>query len=183
MVSPAIFMPPGLEKQPEVEQPTPITPGPTGWWAYFQTQRDLYMAPQIYDWTCSIASTTWVLQATGLDPNASRERIAYQIGYPQCVNEAYGLMDTNCVERVFKSYLVGATTLWPSFDQMFELAQQTTGILNSTRWYHFVAVRGVSGSNIWVANSAQGYKGIYELVSRGQWDAWAGSWKTVLLEH
>jgi hypothetical protein len=183
MVSPAIFMPPGYEKQPEPEPlPEPITPA-LGWYDYFERHRDLYMAPQVYDWTCSIASTTWVLQATGLDVNAARESVAYDIGYPQCVNPQYGLMDTNCVERVFRSYNVECSTIWPGFDQMYALAQHTTGILNSTRWYHFVAVRGVSGSSIWIANSAQGYKGIYELVSRGQWDAWSGSWKAVLLDR
>jgi hypothetical protein len=140
------------------------------------------MAPQVYDWTCSIASTTWVLQATGLDINAARESIAYDIGYPQCVNPQVGLMDTNCLERVFERYGVDAYTEWPgSFDRMYALAQETAGVLNSTRWYHFVGIRGVSQGCIWVANSAQGYKGIYELVSRGQWNAWAGSWKAVLL--
>jgi hypothetical protein len=114
MVASAIFMPPGYEKQPEVVLPEPITPT-LGWYEHFERYRGLYMAPQIYDWTCSICATTWVLQATGLD------------------------------------------------------------------WYHFVGIRGVSGNNIWVANSAQSYKGIYELVSPGQWAAWAGSWKAVLL--
>jgi len=181
MVSVAAFAPQNVAVPIYAPQPEPITPV-LGWYDYFDRHRDLWMAPQVYDWTCSVCATTWVLQATGLDVNAARESVAYDIGYPQCVNPDYGLMDTNCVERVFRSYHVGASTLWPSFDQMYELAQHTTGVLNSTRWYHFVAVRGIDGPNIWIANSAQGYKGIYELVSRGQWDAWAGSWKTVLLE-
>jgi hypothetical protein len=183
MASPAIFMPPGYEKQPEIVLPEPITPGPTGWHAYFDAHRDLYMAPQVYDWTCSVCATTWVLQATGLDIHAAREAVAYEIGYPQCVNPEWGLMDTNCVERVFRHYGVECNTFWPSFDQMYELAQETTGVLNSTRWYHFAAVRGVSGGSIWVANSAQGYKGIFELVTPGQWAAWSGSWKAVVLER
>ncbi|HEY1292967.1 MAG TPA: hypothetical protein VGJ60_07810 [Chloroflexota bacterium] len=181
MTSPVLFNPHNFAIPVDIPLPEPITPV-AGWYDYFDRHRDLYMAPQVYDWTCSVASTTWVLQASGLDVNAARESVAYAIGYPQCVNPQYGLMDTNCVERVFRSYGVECRTLWPNFDQMYELAERTTGLLNSTRWYHFVGIRGVSGSSIWVANSAVGYKGIGELVSRGQWDAWANSWKCVVLE-
>jgi hypothetical protein len=175
----AAFAPPNFAVPSYAPLPEPVG---EDWRTYFYRHRDLWMAPQVYDWTCSVCSTTWVLQATGLDVDAARETVTWKIGYPQCVNPDYGLMDTNCVARVFESYDVSTRTLWPSFDQMYELAQTTTGVLNSTRWYHFVAVRGVDGPYIWIANSAQGYKGIYEHVSRGQWDAWAGSWKTVILE-
>lgn len=182
MASPVLFNPHNFALPVYIPTPEPIAPV-LRWQEYFDRHRDLYMAPQVYDWTCSVAATTWVLQATGLEPDAAREQVAYEIGYPQCVNPQYGLMDTNCVERVFRNRGVECQTLWPpSFDRMYALAQETTGILNSTRWYHFVGIRGTSGNAIWVANSASGYKGIYELVSRGQWDAWAGSWKAVLLQ-
>jgi len=180
MASAALFYPPRLVRPPEPEPEPPSE----SWWDYFQQHRDLYMAPQVYSWTCSIAATTWVLQATGLDPTAARESVAYEIGYPDCVNPDVGLEDTACVERVFQNYGVGAYTLWPGWDQAVELIRSTTGLLNSTRWYHFVGIRGLTDDGqIWVANSASGYQGIYSTVSRGQWEAWAGSWKVTLLER
>jgi len=180
MTTAAVFAPPNFAIPTYAPLPEPITPA--RWYEYFDRHRDLWMAPQVQDWTCSICATTWVLQATGLDVNAVREGIAGKIGYPDCVNEADGLENIACVARVLESYGVQTQTVWPSFDQMYDLAQRTTGVLNSTRWYHFVGIRGVSDGNIWVANSAQGYKGIFELVTPGQWAAWAGSWDAVLLE-
>lgn len=34
-----------------------------------------------------------------------------------------------------------------------------------------MALRGVSGSDIWVANSAQGYRGVYETMNRDQFNS------------
>jgi hypothetical protein len=182
MTSPVLFNPSNFALPP-VPEPEPIPPG-QDWWDYFQDHRDLYMAPQVYDWTCSVAATTWVLQATGLNPTAAREQVAYQLGYPNCVNSAYGLMNTACVEDVFATYGVDSWTSWPSWDQMVAFARQTTGLVNSTTWYHFVGLRGLTGDGrLWIANSAEGYRGIYSTISRAQWDAWAGSWKVVLLER
>ena len=180
-ISPAAFFPGHTAVPIDVPLPEPITPA--SWRDYFDRHRDLYMAPQVYDWTCSVCATTWVLQATGLNVNAAREQIAYELGYPTCVNPVYGLLDVNCIERVFRYYRAPCEIIWPhSFDEMYDIASRTTGTLNSTRWYHFVGIRGVDGPNLWIANSAQGYKGIYETISRGQWDAWAGSWNTVALK-
>jgi hypothetical protein len=182
MTSPVLFAPSNFALPP-VPEPIPEPPV-EDWWNYFENHRDLYMAPQVYQWTCSVAATTWVLQATGLDTDAAREQVAYQIGYPACVNEAYGLMSTTCVEHVFASYGVGSRTVWPSWGQMVELARQTTGLLNSTIWYHFVGLRGLTGDGrIWIANSAQGYRGVYDTISQAQWNAWSGSWKATLLER
>lgn len=171
--------PAGLYAPPAIH---PI-PQPSTWWDYFDAHRDLYMAPQQYSWTCSICASTWVLQATGLDPNAARESVAYQLGYPTCVNPAVGLADTNCVVNLFESYGVPAEREWIDWNRALEICTTTTGVLNSTRWYHFVAIRGVRNGNLWIANSAEGYQGIYDEISFGQFQAWAGSWQTVWLQR
>jgi hypothetical protein len=161
----------------------PPVPPEASWWETFQHNRELPMPRQSQSWTCSICATDWTLLATGLDPNSTREKVAGEIGYPNCVNEAVGLADTRCLIRVFESYGVEARQEWVSWERAYELASTTAGVLNSTMWYHFVAIRGVQGDAIWIANSAPGYDGIYETINRAQFQAWAGSWQAVTLVH
>jgi len=161
--------------------PRPAQGPPETWWDRFDPEYP--MARQSQEWTCSICAATWVLQATGINPDATREQVAYDLGYPTCVNPAVGLADTNCMVDLFESYGLDATREWVNWDRALEICAQTTGVLNSTRWYHFVAIRGVRNGNLWVANSAPGYQGIWDEVTPAQFQAWAGSWQTVWLAH
>jgi hypothetical protein len=158
-------------------------PEPAGWWPYFDAHRDLAMAPQDYQWTCSIAASTWVLQATGLDPTADRVAVGYDIGYPSCVNEAVGLVNTQCLINLFADYGVVARQQWVDWPTAYARCAETTGVLNSTRWYHFVGIRGTRAGNLHVANSAPGYGGIWDDITPAQFEAWAGSWQIVWLER
>jgi hypothetical protein len=160
-----------------VEQPPP----PATWWDYFNHHRDLPMAPQVYDWTCSICAATWVLQATGLSPDQAREETAIQLG-ANCVNPDVGLTSTECLVNLFSDFGVEAAQAWVDWAWALEICAQTTGVLNSTDWYHFVAIRGVRGDQLWIANSAPGYRGIWDTISRAQFEAWAGSWQAVWLK-
>ncbi|MBV9326126.1 MAG: hypothetical protein JO352_20365 [Chloroflexi bacterium] len=159
-----------LEAQPPVLVSEAGPPPPPDWLAYFREHRDTYMAPQAYNWTCSICSLTWLLQATGLDARAEREQVAQQIGYPACVNETYGLIDTQCLVRVLAGYDVDVRQAWVTYDQTWTIAESTAAILNGLGWYHFVGLRGVTGSVLWIANSAGGYAGVYDTLSRDQFN-------------
>jgi len=143
----------------------------------------MYMQPQQRGWTCSVCATDWTLRATGLDPDSDRIEVAYEVGYPNCVNAVVGLENTQCIVDVFGSHGVQAVQQWVDFDTAYDLCASTAGVINSTRWYHFVAIRGVHNGQIWVANSAPGYQGIGDYISRSQWDAWAGSWQIVYLRR
>lgn len=165
-----------------VPRHAPLPPQPETWWDYFNQHRWLHMAPQVYSWTCSICAATWVLQATGLDPSAAREQVAAEIGYPDCVNPSVGLADTQCLINLFSRYGVSALREWITWDRALDICASTTGVLNSTSWYHFVAIRGIaSDGQLWIANSAPGYRGIWDTVSYGQFQQWAGSWQAVYL--
>lgn len=127
-------------------------------------------------WTCSVCSITWVLQATwNIDPARNqydtRYAVGLSMGYPNCVNETYGCMSTRCVERTFEEYGLRVRSRFCTFDEAYAIAEQTTGTINPNGMYHFMALRGVSGSNIWVANSAQGYRGVYETMNRDQFNS------------
>jgi hypothetical protein len=130
------------------------------------------MPGQLYDWTCSACALEWVMRSTELimpsDIYASRESVVYEIGYPDNINSTYGLMnaDGSALQAVLENHGQESAQSWLDFDTVYDLAQGTTGMLSGAAWYHWVALRGVQGDSLWVANSAPGYKGIYDHVSR-----------------
>jgi hypothetical protein len=131
------------------------------------------MAPQQYDWTCSICSFNWVLGATAT-ADISREQAAEIIGYPNCVNETYGLMSSQCMINAFSEAGLHSKQAWVTFDQAYAIMEHTTGVINPIGMYHFMAMRGTDYSDIgtlWVANSALGYRGIYEEMTRAQFNS------------
>jgi len=125
------------------------------------------MAPQFYDWTCSCCALDWIKVACGLEGASDRYTTTMQIGYTHNVNPTYGLMDASgtALEDVLASYGQETAQSWLDFNTVYELAQGTTMMMSGANWYHWVAVRGVSGSNLWIANSAPGYKGVYDILS------------------
>jgi len=134
------------------------------------------MAPQAYSWTCSVCSSTWVLQAThsldtSLDTYEARTIIGQEMGYPECVNETYGCMSADCLVTLFETYGFSAKQAWVTYDQAYAICSKFTGVINPIGMYHFMGIRGIQNSDIWVANSAEGYDGIYETISRAQFNA------------
>lgn len=138
------------------------------------------MAPQVYNWTCSICSLDWLLRATALNPYSSREQVCAEIGYPSCVDSYSGLKDTACLIDVLAAYGVEAQQEWVDWPRALELAGSTAYILNSTSWYHFVGGRGTIDGSLWVANSAPGYQSIWDVVDASDWNRLPG-WQMVYL--
>lgn len=151
---------------------TSAAPAPaTGWRATYRPETD--MPPQVYDWTCSACSLDWVLRATGVAPAHTREQAVAEIGYPENVNPTYGLMDASgsALRRVFADYGLDTRQAWLTFDQVWAGANSTTGQMSGGAWYHWVAIRGTRGSDLWIANSAPGYKGVADILTREQFEA------------
>ena len=145
------------------------------------------MPAQWYDWTCSCCATEWVERATGhgrgADIYANREQVVYQVGYPDNVNATYGLMDGSGreLQRVLEEHSgLQSAQDWLDFDTVYELAKSTTGMMSGQAYYHWVALRGVRGSNIWISNSAPGYKGIWDELSHSDFER-LGGWSVVWL--
>ena len=134
------------------------------------------MPAQAYSWTCSVCSTCWVLQATGTafqdaDIYDARYAVGTEMGYPSCVNETYGCMSPQCVVDELARHGLVARQAWCSFDQAYAIARTNTGTINPQGMYHFMALRGTQGADIAVANSAEGYMGVYSTLSRSQFNA------------
>lgn len=131
---------------------------------------DLPMLPQMQSWTCAACALDWVMRATGLVPEYDRQRAVEEIGYPDQINAQVGLTNVDgpgqALRDVLASYEQSTEQGWLNFDTAYELAQDFTGMMSGTAYYHWVAIRGVQGNNLWVANSAPGYKGIWHVLSR-----------------
>jgi hypothetical protein len=113
---------------------------------------------------------------TADDIYGSRETTVYEIGYTNNISPDVGLHDASgsALQAVLESYGQESSQSWLDFDTVYELAQGTTGLMSGAAWYHWVALRGVSGSNLWVANSAPGYKGVYDILSRDDFNRLGG---------
>jgi hypothetical protein len=134
------------------------------------------MPGQAYDWTCSVCSTAWVLQSTGtLDPGMdaydARYKVGMETGYPNCVNESYGSMSPQCVIDEFSRYGLISYQMWCTFDQAYAIMESTTGTINPQGMYHYMAIRGVRNGNLWVANSAPGYRGVWDDLTRSTFNS------------
>ena len=130
------------------------------------------MPSQESSWTCAACAEAWVLRSTGVSPHAAEWELVNEIGYPEHINGQYGLMDGSGTQlrRVYRDYGLETAQAWLNFDEVYELAKHTTGQMSGQAYYHWVALRGVQGSNIWIANSAPGYRGAWDTLSRADFN-------------
>ena len=146
------------------------------------------MPPQSFDWTCSACATEFVERGSGAprsdDIYANREQVVYDIGYRENINATYGLMDGTGVQlrRVLRES-AGLHTEhgWLDFDTAYDKYSQTFGLGSGAQFYHWVAFRGVRGSNLWIGNSGPGYRGVWDELSREDFirlGPWSCIWVT-----
>lgn len=142
------------------------------------------MAPQAYNWNCAACALDWTLRATALDVYSTPEQATAAIGHPENINARVGLVDGSGAElrRVLDGYGQPTGQAWLDFDSVYQLAQHTTGMLAGAAWYHWVAIRGIDGNSIWIANSAPGYRGVTDWLDREAF-ARLGGFNCVWLEE
>lgn len=109
----------------------------------------------------------------------NREAVTYAIGYPDNINGTYGLMDGSGsqLQRVLLDQTgYNSNQAWGlTFDDVYAIAAEgTPGLMSGAAWYHWVALRGVQGSTIWIANSAPGYKSVWDNLSRDDYNRLGG---------
>lgn len=88
------------------------------------------------------------------------------LSYPDGINPTYGLMGSGYMISAFRAIGLLAREKWVTFDEAYSICSQSTGVINPLGMYHFMAVRGVAGQDIYVANSAPGYKGVWSNLDR-----------------
>lgn len=129
------------------------------------------MLPQTVDWTCSACALAWVLRSTSALPDATEWGMVDAIGAPQNINSTYGLMDSSGVQlrRVLADNGLDSQQGWLTFEQVYSIARKHTGLMSGGAWYHWVALRGTDyydTPELWIANSAPGYMGIWDSLTR-----------------
>ena len=99
-----------------------------------------------------------------------------EIGYPQNINPTYGLMDGSGaqLQRVLADYGQASDQGYLDFDTTYALAAQGPGMMSGAAWYHWVGIRGTSGEDLWIANSAPGYMGVWDFLSRADFERLGG---------
>jgi hypothetical protein len=122
-----------------------------------------------------------VWEGRGDDVYTNREQVVYAIGYPNNISSSVGLHDGSGVQlqRVLSEH-AGLNTQqgWLSFDEAVSIYSNTLGLGSGQEYYHWVAFRGVNGSNLWISNSAPGYRGIWDELSRYDYDR-LGPWSCI----
>ena len=114
-----------------------------------------------------------MLRALRSAPDVDESQAVTMIGSPANINATYGLMDSSGaqIRRVLADHGLKSSQNWLSFDQAYTIYATTPGCMSGAAWYHWVAVRGVAGAELSIANSAPGYKGVFSTLSREQYNA------------
>jgi len=146
-------------------------PAPPNYLARYDPSTD--MPRQQASWSCSACALAWLLRALGLNSDCYEQCGINEIGYPNNINPTYGLMDGSGaqLQRVLYEYNQNSEQAWLSYDSAWSIYSQTPGVMSGGAWYHWVGVRGTSDGNLWVANSAPGYDGVWDILTRAQFNA------------
>lgn len=111
--------------------------------------------------------------ARGQDVYANREAVGLAIGYPNNINGTVGLVDGSGaqLQRVLKDQTGrdSEQAFGLDFDAVYAIASSSPGLMSGASWYHWVALRGVQSGCLWIANSAPGYKGVFDVLTPAQY--------------
>jgi hypothetical protein len=144
---------------------------------------------QDWDWDCSQESAQWCLRSWGRNPDDDwMESSLIQSG---TVTPEYGLMDASGAgmadwfnaEYGEFGYLASNEPSVSFDDVALEAAtMQHPLMIGGRAWYHWVGCRGFDGDVLLIANSAEGYMGVTDWLSRSQFEA-LGPFSMVRLTH
>lgn len=120
---------------------------------------------QTLDWTCSACSLAWLNRALGIAYATDELSAADYIGIPQNINSTYGLMDASGARLGQCLTEQGAPSfcLWPTWDQLVQLAWVMPLLIGGVAWNHWVGVR-YSDAVLYLANSAPGWGEVSDIM-------------------
>jgi len=128
------------------------------------------MLPQRKDWDCSAAATAWMGRSLGW--GWSELDVAYEFVRAGIATPTVGLLVGTGAGIVHWLSLqpFEAASQRVDFDHVVELVDHCPCIIGSSKWYHWVGVRSGSGDGLSLANSAPGWAGVGQTLSREQFD-------------
>ena len=164
--------------------PDPVPPDP-------QVIYDPYVPAviQTADWTCSCASSAWLLNSLG----------DYQMGhpwtewdvvdvlrdatYPGAVDPAYGLARADMYDLEVMFNTLGYSALRKQYltrDDILAWSGRYPLQINGARWYHHSGARTVGPGVIYLANPAPSWKGVGQEMTADEAATW-GSWNGMVI--
>jgi len=188
MVSPTVAWAPTQPWTPAKQEPYPPEPqpGPIGC-TYDETTPTVF---QTADWTCSCASSAWLLNSLG-DQTLGRPWNEWDVvntlratTYPGAVDPAYGLAraDMGDLQTMFEA--LGYTVQRKQYLSVFDVTR-VAGIyplqVNGARWYHHSGARALGPGVLYLANPAPNWKGVGQELDASEaasWGSWNGMWVT-----
>lgn len=135
---------------------------------------------QSWDWDCSAAATAWLGRSLGwswLESDVAYEFVRAGIATPQL-----GLLDGTGagIVRWLAQQPFNAINLQPSWDDLVTRLTSCPAIMGSTRWYHWIGVRYLApGGSLAIANSAPGWAGIWQSLSRDEFEMFGDFWAVI----
>lgn len=135
-----------------------------------------YPAPnQVDAWSCSVHTTTWMLQATGHDVSWGQIS-SYMTDKTGRVSTADGLLDASGtgIARTLRELADGSpevgSVAFTSFDEVAKRAGHMAVGIGGRAWNHWSAVRGYDAARdvLLLANSAPGFKNAGQELDRGE---------------
>lgn len=164
---------------PRAQEPYPDPPQPPDQGIVY----DMW-APVVYqtaDWTCSCASSAWLLNSLG-DDRLGRPWNEWDVvdalrtaTYPGAVDPSYGLAraDMYDLEVMFNS--LGYACRRKSYltrDDILAWSGAYPLQINGARWYHHSGARTVGPGVIYLANPAPNWKGVDQEMDANEAAAW-----------
>jgi hypothetical protein len=187
MVSTAAVWAPTSAWSPADQPPYPPepTPGPIG------LDYDAW-APAVLqsaDWTCSCASSAWLLNSVG-DARLGRPWDEWDVvntlratTYPGAVDPAYGLARADMYDLQTMHEALGYLVqrkLYVSVDDVAHVAGVYPLQINGARWYHHAGARALGAGVLHLANPAPTWKGVGQEMDAYEASTW-GSWNAIWL--
>lgn len=129
------------------------------------------ITPQRKDWDCSAAATAWMGRSLGWGWAELDVAFAFQdlgIATPQL-----GLLDGTGagIVRWLSLQPMPARSASATWSMMLDRDWSCPLIMGSSNWYHWVGVRGIDPQGVLdLANSAPGWAGIYQTMTRSQFE-------------
>jgi len=180
--APALWTPTPWPAFPdEPEEPEPVPDFDYDPWAppVFQTA----------DWTCSCASSAWLLNSIA-DDHIGRPWNEFDVvdalraaTYYGAVSPAYGLARADMYDLEVMFSELGYTVERQQHitaDDIIDVAGIYPVQVNGARWYHHSGVRDLGPGVLYLANPAPSWKGVGQEMSASEASQW-GSWNMLVL--
>lgn len=144
---------------------------------------------QTADWTCSCASSAWLLNSLG-DTINNRPWNEWDVvtalreaTYPGAVDPAYGLARADMYDLEVMFNALGYDVRRRQYltrEDILAWAGQYPLQINGARWYHHSGARTLGSGVIELANPAPSWKGVGQQLSADEVAAW-GSWNGMVI--